>query len=147
MAAITYPSEVLDREVLDRQLLHRSDRPALRLVHSPAGSRTRRPSPEVLRRRRLVALALLCALLSLAAIGASTVVAAFSGPSAGSPVPTDGPELVAAEVHVVQPGETYWSIAASLEPGDDLRPTVDALVEANGGGPLQAGDRLVLPAG
>ncbi len=49
--------------------------------------------------------------------------------------------------HLVQPGETYWSIARGLRgvEGGDLRPVVDVLVEANGADPLQAGDRVVLP--
>lgn len=50
-------------------------------------------------------------------------------------------------VHVVQPGETYWSIAVALggERNGDLRPVVEALAAANGDGPLLAGDRVVLP--
>lgn len=50
-------------------------------------------------------------------------------------------------LHVVQPGETYWSIARALR-GDesgDLRAVVTALLAANGAEPLHAGDRVVLP--
>ena len=50
-----------------------------------------------------------------------------------------------AEVQVVvQPGDTVWSIAAALAEGDDVRPVVDAIVEANGGADLVAGQRLEL---
>ncbi len=35
---------------------------------------------------------------------------------------------------VVQPGETLWSIAGEIAPGDDVRLTVDRLVELNGDG-------------
>ena len=55
--------------------------------------------------------------------------------------------LPASSVHVVQPGDTYWSIAQSLGGPGDVRPTVDALVAANGGRPLLAGDRLVVALG
>ena len=52
-----------------------------------------------------------------------------------------------AALHVVQPGETYWSIAVALGGDDDgeVRSLVAALEAANGDRPLQAGDRLLLP--
>lgn len=81
--------------------------------------------------------------LTLAVVGAASLVQAVTGSSAGA---TDRPSLVSAQVHVVQPGETYWSIASELDRGD-VRGTVDALVAANGGRSLQAGDRLTLPPG
>ena len=62
--------------------------------------------------------------------------------------PAPGPAAVAEaaiSVHVVQPGDTYWSIAERLGRPGDIRPTVDALVAANGDRPLVAGDRLVVP--
>lgn len=62
--------------------------------------------------------------------------------------PAPGPAAVAVAanpVHVVQPGDTYWSIAQRLGRPGDIRPTVDALVAANGHRPLVAGDRLVVP--
>ena len=67
--------------------------------------------------------------------------------NAGTRVPavaaslTDSPP----QAHLVRPGDTYWSIAEALgEPGD-IRSAVDQLMVANGGRPLQVGDRLVLP--
>jgi Tfp pilus assembly protein FimV len=47
-------------------------------------------------------------------------------------------------VHVVQPGETLWSIARTLHPDGDIRPLVDRLVELNGGDHLEVGQVLVL---
>lgn len=47
---------------------------------------------------------------------------------------------------VVEPGDTYWSLATSLGAGGDVREGVDALVAANNGRPLHPGDVLVLPA-
>jgi len=51
---------------------------------------------------------------------------------------------VAAVIHVVQPGETAWSIARSVQPTGEIRPLVDRLVAQEHGRPLQAGDRLVV---
>jgi Tfp pilus assembly protein FimV len=50
-------------------------------------------------------------------------------------------------LHVVQPGETLWSIARSRQPHGDVRPLVGALVRANGGAALAVGDRVVIPNG
>jgi nucleoid-associated protein YgaU len=51
--------------------------------------------------------------------------------------------------YVVQAGDTLWTIAERLSPGEDPRPVVDALAEANGvrAGDLVPGQALVLPAG
>ncbi len=49
------------------------------------------------------------------------------------------------QVHRVRSGETYWSIATSLDLDGDPRASVDALVTANRGRPLHPGDRLSLP--
>jgi hypothetical protein len=47
-------------------------------------------------------------------------------------------------VHVVQAGDTLWSIARTLHPDGDVRPLVDRLVELNGGDHLEVGQVLVL---
>ena len=47
--------------------------------------------------------------------------------------------------YVVQPGDTLWTIALDLAPGEDPRPVVDALDEISGGALLQPGKRLVIP--
>ncbi len=105
----------------------------------------RRPaSPTVHRRRRLVvavALGLLVSALSL--LGGELV-----GRMTGTPgIPAVGAS-VEPVVHVVQPGDTLWSIARDVAPvGVDLRTTVDRLVATNGGSVLQVGQRIVLPAG
>jgi hypothetical protein len=52
---------------------------------------------------------------------------------------------VSEAVHVVAPGDTFWSLAERLEPGRDPRPVVDALVRAHGGPVLRAGYRIALP--
>jgi Tfp pilus assembly protein FimV len=40
----------------------------------------------------------------------------------------------------VQPGDTLWSIAQRLAPGQDPRAVVDLLVQAHGGPTIQPGD-------
>ncbi len=89
-------------------------------------------------------------------VGSAVAVAEAGGRPRGDGAPSGfeheaalGVPTVAARgrFHLVQPGETYWSIARGLRgvEGGDLRPVVDVLVEANGADPLQAGDRVVLP--
>ena len=95
-----------------------------------------RPAAAVYRRRRLVAAALVLLLVVALANLAMTLLGADAGPAEPRPV---------AEVSVlVEPGDTVWSIAESLARGGDVRPVVDAIVDANGGAALEVGDRLVL---
>ena len=48
--------------------------------------------------------------------------------------------------YVVEPGDTLWSIARRVAPGEDPRPVVDRLIEANDvRGGLQAGQELSIP--
>lgn len=67
----------------------------------------------------------------------------------GSPVVVDrvGADLTddARPTITVEPGDTLWSIAASLDPDGDIRAVVDRLAELNGGSSLTVGQRLVLP--
>jgi hypothetical protein len=108
-------------------------RPELRVV---AGSGSRRTDAAVLRRRRLVALVAGIAVVVALLLGASSLLSAPA--SAGAPA-------VGRVTHLVQPGETYWSIAAGLQHEGDLRVFVDRLVDANGGRPLIAGARIEVP--
>jgi LysM repeat protein len=105
---------------------------------SPAGQARR----AVYRRRRLAALAILVAVVAVALLLASAVLARVAGD--GTPDPVAG-SSAPAEVHVVQPGDTLWSIARSLEPEGDVRLLVDRLVDLNGGAPITVGQQLVLP--
>jgi len=45
----------------------------------------------------------------------------------------------------VAPGDTFWSIASRVQPRGDLRPLIDRLVAAHGGGVLRAGDHVSVP--
>lgn len=49
--------------------------------------------------------------------------------------------------YTVKPGDTLWSIARRIAPGQDPRPVVDALIANNHlQGSLQAGQAIDLPA-
>ena len=101
-------------------------------------------SPSVYRRRRFlvsVALGLLVSALSL-----------LGGELIGRVTGTTGAPVVAAVgepvIYVVQPGDSLWSIAGSINPeGRDVRSMVDRLAELAGGPILQPGQRIVLPVG
>lgn len=73
-------------------------------------------------------------------------VATLAGGSvpAGSSPPGEA-TVVEGRVHVIQPGDTYWSIAEAAGGQGDIRARVAALEEANGGQLLRAGDRLAVP--
>lgn len=88
------------------------------------------------RRRRLAAL-----------IGASFLVLALWGPAARALGGPPGAER--GTPYVVTSGDTLWSIARSkVEPGDDPRPLVAAIVEANAiDADIVPGQALVIPSG
>lgn len=55
--------------------------------------------------------------------------------------PADGDQVV-----VAGPGDSLWSIAVGLFPQEDPRPTVAALIEANGGDSIEIGQQIVIPS-
>ena len=59
-------------------------------------------------------------------------------------------EPLAVVSHVVQPGDTLWSIASTVaEPGEDIRLVIDDVARLNqlASSSLQVGQTLRLPAG
>jgi Tfp pilus assembly protein FimV len=62
----------------------------------------------------------------------STASSASSGAASGTRV-------------IVRPGDSLWSLAARLAPGEDLRPIVDELSSARDGAPLLPGEIIRLP--
>ena len=48
--------------------------------------------------------------------------------------------------YLVRPGDSFWSIARSVQSNGDVRPLVADLIKAHGSVSLQIGDRLELPA-
>jgi len=93
------------------------------------------------RRRRLAALVLLVVVSATTLLLVNAVVARTAG--GGNPQPVAGTSAPA--VHVVQPGETLWSIAHGLGGGGDVRVVVDRMRDLNGRAPLTVGQRLQLP--
>jgi nucleoid-associated protein YgaU len=104
-------------------------RPRLVLVASPA----------VIRRRRIVVAGVLLAVIVMAALVVGRVSTVLGGTPA-VPAHRPGPTR-----YIVQPGDTLWSIARSLQPDGDVRPLVRGLTSANGGAALAVGQQLVLP--
>ena len=99
--------------------------------------RAARPVPaHVYRRRRLVVMALLVLALSCVVLLAGRVGQADAELDGSAP---------AAPVYVVQPGDTLWSIAADLDPGNDPRELVGWLTDSAGGTDLVPGQRIELP--
>jgi hypothetical protein len=75
--------------------------------------------------------------------GAATVAGVGAGAGEGPDSGAVGGAGVS--VVVVAPGDTLWSIAADLVPGEDPRPLVATLIDLNGGDPLQIGQQIVVP--
>jgi hypothetical protein len=118
----------------------RRPRPDLRVVEGGRAPARRAAHARHLR-RRLVVLVVLALLVIGAARLATAAVAGVPTPGPADASGAAGP----AAVHVVQPGDTLWSIAGAIAPGADVRLTVDRLVELNGGATITVGQRLVLP--
>jgi len=104
---------------------------APRVPTRPVARRGARSSAATFWRRRLAA----------GAVGLAVLVMAGKAGAAlgGSPLaaPERGPAVTR---HVVQPGDSLWSVAERLEPGRDPRPVVDTLTAARGDGPLVPGE-------
>ena len=128
MAAIAYPRPGERPQVPGRR----------HLTVVPAPARRRARSAVYWRRRLLVLVA--AVLLVIAARAALGVVG--GGPLAAPEAPAG--RGGAAAVYVVQPGDTYWSIARHLQASGDVRVLVDRLSAGHAGAPLQPGERLVL---
>jgi len=101
-------------------------------------------SPRVYRQRRFLAAVVLGLLVSALSLLGGELIGRVTGTTGAPAVAAVGEPIV----YVVQPGDTLWSIAGSINPdGRDLRATVDRLVDAAGGSVLQPGQRIVLPVG
>jgi nucleoid-associated protein YgaU len=92
----------------------------------------------VARRRRVLmaVVGALCTAVALFAVALGRVPASASGSHPGSFVPA---------THLVEPGETLWSIAESVHPDGNLAAYVDKLVHANGSSTIRVGQQIILP--
>jgi hypothetical protein len=97
------------------------------------------PAGVYARRRLVVGLGLVL----LGALAWTLAIWATNSSVGVSPVGADRSGDLA-EVVVVQPGDTLWSIAADIDTDGDIRDTVDRLAALNGGSAVSAGQRLTI---
>ncbi len=120
---------------------------AVRLGRAATGPSRRLPA-RTYRRRQAVAAGLVVGLV-LAAWAALGMLGGGTLPDPERPsAPASAPASARANaaVYVVQPGDTFWSIARHVKPSADPRPLVDRLVAAHGGTTLHVGERIPIPA-
>jgi hypothetical protein len=146
MVAIHIPRRAHDDWAFDEPATGESV-PALRRVPSPSPERMRRLPDRAtrVRRRRLAVLMAGVVLAGGVGLGVQALSGLTEVGGTSTPQPIDvGTGPVAGQQYVVQPGDTLWSIAATIAPDADPRPVVDALRAANGGPDLEVGTRLTL---
>jgi len=97
-------------------------------------------TPARYRRRRVFVGSLVLTML----LAGRVVVGSIGGGPLSAPEPTS-PVLITQQVHVVQPGDTLWTIARSLQPEGDVRRLVHQLAAQRSGAGLQVGERITLP--
>jgi Tfp pilus assembly protein FimV len=130
----------------EQSFVHRPSGVAVSLVLTPqtfartAPNRQRlsarsTPASQVFLVRRLTA----ALLVTLAVVLAAQVFSAVRS----SHSPAARPASLT--VHVVQPGESLWTIARAVRPHGDLSHLVDAMIRANGGSTIQVGQELAIP--
>lgn len=115
---------------------------APRLPRARSASRSQ-PSAAARRCRAATALVAVAAIGAL--FGAGSLAGAGQAAGPGAPVAVETVPVAAAS-HVVQPGDTLWSLARRLQPDGDVRPLVARLRTASGGGALVPGQRIRLTA-
>jgi LysM repeat protein len=109
-----------------------------------------RSASQLYARRRLMVTLIVAAIVLVLLVGAGHVVANRGGAPASAsairPVSAAAPAApVAANVYIVQAGDTLWSIGQRFHGPTSLADYVDALVSANGGTRLQVSQALALP--
>ncbi len=95
------------------------------------------------RRRAVVAVMVVALLFVMARAGAALGGAAPADPER-HPAQSSATASVndTDKITVVRPGDSLWSVAQRLAPGDDPRPVVDALSEARHGTVLTPGETI-----
>ena len=89
------------------------------------------------RRRRLAA-----------TLSVALVAGVWAGPLGRIVAGDQGPALASRSSYVVREGDTLWSIAQWVAPGEDPRPLVDAIASVNGvdAGAIVPGQTLLVPS-
>jgi LysM domain len=125
-------------DIVDNELVFGQDREMIEHVFPAADQRAQGEAGRMrLTRRgrilvRVLAIVLVVAVFLLVAPG----LARGGGPDRAAPV----------VAYVVEDGDTLWSIAQQVAPGQDPRPVVDGLIEANDvRDGLQVGQELSIP--
>jgi nucleoid-associated protein YgaU len=122
--------------------------------HAPRGATPRVPrvSRVTYLRRRLAVLGLALGLVVVAAqagvaLGGSPLAAPGRHPTSALGATSGASSGVSSGVVsvVVRPGDSLWSIAERVDPGDDPRPVVDEVVQARGDAPLVPGETILWP--
>lgn len=77
------------------------------------------------------------------------VAAVWAGPLGRIVAGSEGAGLASRSGYVVREGDTLWSIAQRVAPGEDPRPLVDAITAVNGvdAGAIVPGQTLLVPSG
>lgn len=147
MAAIIYP----DITPAPRPHGHRpltppaASRSHLRVIE---GGRSPRSMAKVYRRRRILAVVVLALVLMTGAVvlhAGLSALSSWAGPGQGATGVASTSAGPGERVVIVQPGDTFTSIARELRPNGDVRDLVSRLSRSHGSGTLMAGDRLVVP--
>ena len=125
-------------------------RPGFGLRADPTIRPAPRASATTYRRRRVAAVGLALAIVVMAAqaggaLGDSPLAVSERRPALPAPLPGPADLSGAPVAYVVETGDSLWSIAEELAPGEDPRPVVDALSEARDGAPLIPGETIYLP--
>ena len=88
-------------------------------------------------------------MVSALILATSTFAATFSAfnGAAASTTSTASATSVSTEEIIVQPGESYWSIARAIAPGRSTQDVIDQIHELNpfAGATLQAGTKILVP--
>jgi Tfp pilus assembly protein FimV len=136
-----------DHEYLDALT---ATRPPLRLLPSP-GDGSRAADPVVIlrarptrplspaRRARIRRNAVLVALAGLL-VALALPLSSLGGTSGARPDP-----VVAGSTYAVRPGDTLWSIAERLHPGDNPTALVQQMAAQTGSSTVVVGEHIVLP--
>lgn len=90
---------------------------------------------------------LMVSALIVATSSFAATFSAFTGAAASNTPTTAAISSIAAEKIIVQPGESYWSIARAIAPGRSTQDVIDQIHELNpfAGPTLQAGTKILVP--